>query len=240
MNSECRTLEELTANLESCQIDTSATDDFFSQFFVDDPIHPWDFRMNENQVFTDHVTPVVSPVKLTSPVGLSPYSNFTEHQSWDSRVLNQIAPAIKTRMASSVEAYLVRLQAAIMILRQYISLANPALHDANFGYSASPLMPFVPPVEVAPMSLDTEPGASAGISMQVPAASDVESDLEVANMSSYRRIFLDGDRIKAECLWPDCGKTLMKDNHSRHLRECHFRAGRGTVRANSGFHKPVS
>ncbi|KAG1743212.1 uncharacterized protein EDB91DRAFT_1126254 [Suillus paluster] len=231
------------------KIDTNATVDFFSQNYVDNPIRPWDFYRNENEVLKsiDHVAPAVSPVKLTSAVDSSPSNSFTEHQSWDNFVLNQITPTVNTRMASSVEAYLVRLQAvcgqqltvdqAILILRHYIWLANPALHVVNSGHSASPSMPFVPPVEVAPTSPDvvnTEPGASASISMEIPAAFDAESTLGACDMGSLRRIFLDGDRIKVECLWPNCGRTLMKDNHPRHVRECHLHARRGTLRTNSG------
>ncbi|KAG2131814.1 hypothetical protein DEU56DRAFT_813454 [Suillus clintonianus] len=231
MNSQCRTLEELTAILEGCQIHTNK----------DNFIGSWDFHMNENQAFIDGVRPAVSPVDLTSPVGLSPSIDFTEHQSWESFVLNQIAPpTVDIRMASSVEAYLVRLQAshgqhltvdeAILILRNYLRLAYPSLRNAHFGHFASPLTPVVPPVGVAPMSLDIVgigPGTNAGTSMEVSAMSD---------MSSHRRIFVDGDRVKVECLWPECGRILMKDSHPRHVRECHLRSRRGAVRTNNDFH----
>ncbi|KAG1777210.1 hypothetical protein EV702DRAFT_289556 [Suillus placidus] len=247
MKSQSRTLEELTANLESCQIDTNATDDFFSQGLVGNPIGPY-------QAIIDDVTPGALPLELASPVGLSPLSNFTEHQSWDSFVSSYIAPpTVNMRMASSVEAYLVHLQAvhgqqltvneAILILRHYLQLVNPSLHyNAYFGHFASPSMPFVAPVEVSPMSFDVVdrgPGTSAGISMEVSAVSDTESTFGIYDMSSLRRIFVDEDRLKVECLWPKCGRILMKDNHPRHVRECHLRARRGVVRTTDGFDMPV-
>ncbi|KIK48042.1 hypothetical protein CY34DRAFT_125840 [Suillus luteus UH-Slu-Lm8-n1] len=78
LNSQRRALEELTANLESCQIDTNAiyaTNHFFHQGSVSNPIGPCqDFR-----AIIDEVTPGVLPVDLTSPANLSPSSNFTEH-----------------------------------------------------------------------------------------------------------------------------------------------------------------
>jgi hypothetical protein len=40
MNSPRRTLEELTANLESCQIDPNATGGFLSQGFISNPSGP--------------------------------------------------------------------------------------------------------------------------------------------------------------------------------------------------------
>ncbi|KAG2365122.1 hypothetical protein BDR07DRAFT_1607692 [Suillus spraguei] len=147
-------------------------------------------------------------------------------------------------MASLVEAYLVRLQAAhgqqltvneaILIIRHYLQLANPFLHyNAHFGHFASPSMPPVVPVEVSPMSFDVVdivgPGTSAGISMGVSAGSDTESAFGIYDMSSLRRIFVHEDRVKAECLWPKCGRILMRDNHPRHVRECHMRTRRGGV-----------
>ncbi|KAG2034577.1 hypothetical protein BDR03DRAFT_964947 [Suillus americanus] len=103
-------------------------------------------------------------------------------------------------------------------------------------------MPFVAPVEVSPTSFDVVdmgPGTSAGISMQASAVSDAESVFGIYDMDSLRRIFIDEDRLKVECLWPKCGRILMKDNHPRHVRECHLRTRRGVVRTNNGFHKPT-
>lgn len=248
MNSQRRTLEELTANLESCQIDTNATDDFFHQGSVSNPIGP----CQDFQAIIDDVTPSVLPVDLASAVNLSPSSNFTEHyQSLDNFGWSHIAPpTIHTQMASSVEAYLVRLQAvhgqqltvneAILILRHYPQLANPSLHyNAHFGPFTSPSMPFVAPIEVSPMLLDVVDMGS-GISMEASAVSDSDTGaFGFYDMTSLRRIFLDEDRLKVECLWPKCGRILMKDNHPRHVRECHLRARRGVVHANDGFHKPV-
>lgn len=251
MNSQRRMLEELTANLESCQTDTNATDDFFHQGSVSNPIGP----CQDFQAIINDVTPVVLPVDLTSPVNLSPFSNFTEHhQSWDNFGWSHIdPPAINTQTASSVEAYLVRLQAvhgqqltvneAILILRHCLQLANPSLHhNAHFGPFTPPSMPFVAPVEVSPMPLDAVdigPGTS-GISMEASAVSDSDtSAFGFYDMTSLRRIFLDEDRLKVECLWPKCGRILMKDNHPRHVRECHLRARRGVMHTCDGFHKPV-
>ncbi|KAG1869016.1 hypothetical protein DFJ58DRAFT_766636 [Suillus subalutaceus] len=245
MNSQSRTLEKLTANLKSCQIDTSATNDFFDQGFVSNPVGPY----QDFQATIDDVTLGVSPVESAYPIGLSPSSDFTEHQSWDSGfVSSHIAPpTVNTQMASFVEAYLVRLQAvhsqqltvneAILILRQ---LANPFLHyNAHFGHLVSP-MPFVAPVEVSPMSfdvMDMGPETSAGISMEASAVSDAESAFGYYDMDSLRRIFIDEDRFKVECLWPKCGRILMKDNHPRHVRECHLRTRRGVVR--NGIQQPT-
>ncbi|KAG2101525.1 hypothetical protein BD769DRAFT_1508258 [Suillus cothurnatus] len=243
MNSQCRTLEELTANLKSCQIDTSATNDIFAQ---SNTIGPY----QDFQAIIGNVTPDVSPVETASPIGLSPSSNFTEYQSWDSFVSSHVAPpTVNTQMASFVEGYLVRLQAvhgrqltvneAILILRH---LANPSLHyNAHFGHFVSPYVPFIPPVGVTPMSFDVgdmDPGTSAGISMEASAASGTENAFGFYDMNSLRRIFKDEDRLKVECLWPKCGRIMMKDNHPRHVRECHLRTRRGVVHTN-GFHKPI-
>jgi hypothetical protein len=160
---------------------------------------------------------------------------------------------VNTQTASSVEAYLVRLQAvhgqqltvneAILILRHYLQLADPALHyNAHFGQFASPSMTFVAPVEASPMPsdvVDMGPGTS-GISMEVSAVSDTESAFGIYDMASLRRIFVEEDRLKVECLWPRCGRIVMKDNHPRHVRECHLRARRGVVHINDGFYEPVS
>ncbi|KAG1873286.1 hypothetical protein C8R48DRAFT_769721 [Suillus tomentosus] len=245
MNSQYRMLEELTANLESCQINTNATDDFFSHGFIANPIGP--YQNFPSQVIINNVTPGVVPVQLASPVGLSPPRIFTEHQSWDSFVGNHIAPpTVDTRMVSFVEAYLVHLQSvhgpqltvseAISIIRHYLQSAHPYLHhDAHFGHFASPSMPLVAPVEVPPVSFDVVdmgPGTSAGVSTEESAVSDTESAFGTYDMNSLRRIFVEEGRYKAECLWPKCGRIVMKDNHPRHVRECHLRAGRGAVRTN--------
>lgn len=153
---------------------------------------------------------------------------------------------VNTRLSSYVEAYLACLQAvhgqqltvgqAMLILKHHLPSTN--LHNVHFGHSAFPLIPFVPPVEVAPAPPDivmTKPGTSAGTPVEVPAVLDTEGPLEAYDMGSLRRIFSDGDRVKVECLWPDCGRTMMKDNHPRHIRECHLRARRGVVRKNNIF-----
>ncbi|KAG2089030.1 uncharacterized protein F5147DRAFT_726296 [Suillus discolor] len=229
----------------SCQINTNATDDFFSHGFIANPIGP--YQNFPSQAIIDNVTPGVVPVQLASPVGLSPPSNFTEHQSWDNFVTSHIAsPTVNTQMASFVEAYLVRLQAvhgrqltvseAISIIRYYLQVAHPSLHhDAHFRHFASPLMPLVAPVEVSPMSsdvVDMGPGTGAGISLEGSAVSETESTFGIYDMDSLRRIFVEEGRFKVECLWPKCGRIVMKDNHPRHVRECHLRARRGAVRTN--------
>lgn len=147
---------------------------------------------------------------------------------------------VNARLPSYVEDYLARLQVvhgqqltvdqAILILRHQPMSLNPSPYNPHFGHSASPLMPFVPPVKVDPMSPDiavTEPGTSASLSVAVeaPAVPDTEN-FKACDLSSLRRIFLDGERVKVECLWPKCGRTMMKDNHPRHIRECHLRAKR--------------
>ncbi|KAG1898236.1 uncharacterized protein F5891DRAFT_1279651 [Suillus fuscotomentosus] len=253
MNSQSCMLEELTANLESCRINTNATDNSFSHGFVGSPIGPCQNFLS--QVIIDNVTPGVLPAELAYSVGLlSPSRNFTEHQSWDSFARNHIAPpTVDTRMVSFVEAYLVHLQSvhgpqltvseAISIIKHYLQSAHPYLHhDAHFGHFAFPAMPLVAPVEVSPMSFDVVdmgPGTSAGISMERPAVSETESAFGVYDMDSLRRIFVEEGRYKVECLWPNCGRIVMKDNHSRHVRECHLRATRGAVRPNYGFHMHV-
>lgn len=131
------------------------------------------------------------------------------------------------------------LKPTLSVFRRF-TLANPFLHyNAHFGPFASPSMQFVAPVEVSPMPLDVVdmgPGTS-GISMEASAVSDSDtSAFGFYDMTSLRRIFFDEDRLKAECLWPKCGRILMKDNHPRHVRECHLRARRGVMHmANDGF-----
>jgi len=174
-----------------------------------------------------------------------------------------ISSIINTRLSFYVEAYLACLQAvhgqqltvgqAILILRDHSPSANP-----HFGHTGSPLMPSVPPVEVAPVPpgyimtepgtsagipfvlpvevapvhpvppgyIMTEPGTSAGIHMEVLTELEAENSLGAGDMSTLRRVFSDGDRLKVECLWPNCGRKMMKDNHPRHIRECHQRAKR--------------
>ncbi|KAG2130660.1 uncharacterized protein EDB93DRAFT_1179701 [Suillus bovinus] len=238
MNSQSHMLEELTANLQSCQININVSDDFFGHSSISDPYQ--DFP---SQVSIDNVTPGVLPV---FPVGLSSSSNFTEHQLWDSFVTDHIAPPlVNTRMASFVEAFLVRLQAvhgqqltvnqAISIIRHGdLQSVHPSSHyNAHFGHLVSPPMPPVAAVEVSPMSFDVVGmglGTSADFSMERLAVSDTESGFGIYDMDSLRRIFVEENRVKVECLWPKCGKILMKDNHPRHVRECHQQTRRGVVR----------
>jgi hypothetical protein len=153
-------------------------------------------------------------------------------------------------LPSYVEDYLARLQVvhgqqltvdqAILILRHQLMSFNPSPYNPHFGHSASPSMPFVPPVKAASMSPDvavTEPGTSGSVPVAVkaPAVPGTEN-FRACDLSSLRRIFLDGKRVKVECLWPKCGRTMMKDNHPRHIRECHLRAKR-TLRKNGVSHK---
>jgi hypothetical protein len=159
-----------------------------------------------------------------------------------------ICSMVNTRLSSYVEAYLTRLQAvhgqqltvdqAILILRQHLPSTDRFSHNPR--HSPSPSISFVPPMEVARMSPDvmmTGPCSSAATPMEVPAVSDTEVTLEAYDLSSLRRIFHDGDRVKVECLWPGCRRTMMKDNHPRHIRECHLRAKRGVVRKISVYRK---
>lgn len=146
------------------------------------------------------------------------------------------------RLLSYVEDYLVRLQVvhgqqltvdqAILILRHQLMSLNPSPYNPYSEHLASPSMLFGPPLEVAPMSPDlaiTEQGTSTSVpvTVEAPAVPSTE-DFRGCDPSSLRRIFLDGERVKVECLWPKCRRTMMKDNHPRHIRECHLRAKRAS------------